>query len=313
MRIFLAGGTGVIGRNLIPKLLAAGHSVVATTRSEDKVPMLWNLGAEPALVDALDAAATGDAVARAVPDVIISELTALTGENDLRHFDRTFALTNRLRTEGTDHLLAAARAAGTRRVIVQSYTGWPNVRSGGPVKTEADELDPSPPKAQRKSMAAFRHLEQAVQAAPVEGVVLRYGMFYGRGASMEVFDMIRARRLPVIGDGGGVWSWLHVDDAVSATMAALEAGRGVYNVVDDDPAPVREIFPFVADVLGAPAPRQLPVWLARPLAGEVIVSMLTRVRGSSNDKARRELGWTPHWGSWRDGVRHEFGATVGAG
>jgi nucleoside-diphosphate-sugar epimerase len=313
MRIFLAGGTGVIGRQLTPQLRTAGHSVVATTRTEDKMPMLWNLGAEPMALDALDGAAVGDAVARAEPDVIISQLTALSEvKPDLRHFDRTFATTNRLRSEGTDHLIAAGRAAGVSRIIVQSYTGWPNVRQGGPVKTEADGLDPNPPAQQRQAMAAIQHMEQAVVAAPMDGVVLRYGMLYGHGASMELFDQVRARKLPIVGAGGGVWSWTHVDDAASAAVAALERGRGVYNIVDDDPAPTRVVFPALAEILGAAPPRRVPVWLARLLAGEVIVSMLTEARGSSNAKARRDLDWAPRWSSWRDGVRHEFAASVEA-
>jgi 2-alkyl-3-oxoalkanoate reductase len=313
MRIFLAGGSGVVGQQLIPQLLAAGHSVVATTRSGAKSGQLRNLGAEPVVLDALDGTAVGDAVARAEPEVVISQLTALSGESDLRHFDRTFARTNRLRTEGTDHLIAAARAAGTRRVIVQSYTGWPNARTGGPVKTEADELDPNPTARQRRSMAAIQHLEEAVLSAPMDGVVLRYGMLYGRGASSEIFDMIRARRLPVVGTGDGVWSWTHVDDAASAAVAALDHGAGLYNIVDDDPAPIREAFPAIAELLGAKPPRRVPVWLARPLAGDVVVSMLTEVRGSSNAKARRELDWAPRWSSWRDGIRHEFAVPAGAG
>jgi 2-alkyl-3-oxoalkanoate reductase len=306
MRIFLAGGTGVVGQALVPQLRAAGHHVVATTRSENKVPELWNLGAEPVVVDALDGAAVGDAVARAEPDVIIHQLTALSGTADLKHFDRTFAVTNRLRTEGTDHLLAAARATGVKRFIAQSYTGWPNIREGGPVKTESDPLDPAPPQQQRESLAAIRHVESAVTAAPLDGVVLRYGMFYGRGASTEQFDMIRKRRFPIVGDGGALWSWTHLDDAASATVAALDRGSGVYNIVDDDPALVRDMLPVIAELLGAKPPLHVPVWAARLLAGEVGVSMLTQIRASSNAKARRELDWAPRWASWRDGMRREF-------
>jgi 2-alkyl-3-oxoalkanoate reductase len=313
MRIFLAGATGAIGRQLVPQLVAAGHHVTATTRTEDKLPMLRNLGARPVVVDGLDATAVGDAVARAEPDVVIHQMTAITGVTNLRHFDREFAATNRLRTAGTDHLLAAARATRVRRVVAQSFTGWPNARSGGAVKTEEDPLDPNPPVQQRESMAAIRHVEQAVLSAPMESVVLRYGSFYGPGLSGELLELIRARRMPVAGDGSAVWSWVHIDDAASATVAALDHGSGIYNIVDDDPVAVREMLPAIAELLGAKPPRHVPVWLARLLAGEVGVSMLTQIRGSSNAKARRELGWAPHWTSWRDGLRHDIETAVRAG
>ena len=311
MRILLAGATGAIGRRLVPQLLAAGHHVIATTRTENKQAALWNLGAQPVLMNGLDAESVGTAVAEAEPEVVIHQMTAIDGVTDLRHFDREFAATNRLRTQGTDHLLAAARATGVRRVIAQSFTGWPNERTGGPVKSETDPLDPNPPAQQRESLAAIRHVEQAVVGAPLEGVVLRYGTFYGHGVSQELFDLLRARKLPVVGDGGAVWSWIHVDDAAAATVAALERGSGVYNVVDDDPAPVREMLPAIAELIGAKAPHRVPVWLARVLAGEVGVSMLTQVRGSSNAKAKRELGWAPEWASWRDGLRAEVAVAAG--
>jgi nucleoside-diphosphate-sugar epimerase len=313
MKIFLAGGTGAIGRQLIPQLVAAGHEVVATTRSEDKVPLLWNLGVRPVVVDGLDAAGIGDAVARAEPEVVIHQMTAINGVTDLKHFDREFAATNRLRTEGTDHLLAAALATGVRRVIAQSFTGWPNARSGGAIKTESDPLDPNPPAEQRESLTAIEYVERTVLAAPLESMVLRYGTFYGHGVSQELFDLIRKRRMPIVGDGTGVWSWIHLDDAASATVAALDHGNGIYNIVDDDPTAVRDLLPAVAEVLGAKPPRHVPVWLARLLAGEVGVSMLTQVRGSSNAKARRELDWAPRWASWRDGLRHDVETTVRAG
>jgi nucleoside-diphosphate-sugar epimerase len=306
MRIFLAGGSGAIGRRLVPQLLAAGHEVIASTRTEDKQAMLWNLGAQPVLMDGLDAEDVGRVVAQAEPEVVVHQMTAISGFTDLRHFDREFAATNRLRTEGTDHLLAAARAAGVRRFIAQSFTGWPNERTGGPVKTEDDPLDPTPPRHQRESLAAIRHVEQSVLSASLEAVVLRYGTFYGHDVSHELFDLVRKRRLPVVGDGGAVWSWIHLDDAAAATVAALTHGSGVYNVVDDDPTPVREMLPVIADLLGARAPRHVPVWLARLMAGEVGVSMLTQVRGSSNAKAKRDLGWAPTWPSWRDGLRHDL-------
>jgi nucleoside-diphosphate-sugar epimerase len=301
MRVFLAGATGAVGTRLVPQLIAAGHTVVATTRSEHKRDRLWNLGAEPVVVDARDAAAVGEAVAKAEPEAIICQLTALSGASDLKHFDRTFAATNELRTLGTDNLLAAARASGVRRFIAQSYTGWPNERTGGPVKTEHDPLDTDPPKQQRQSMAAIQHLERAVLSAPVEGVVLRYGMLYGPGASDEMVELVRKRRMPIVGDGGGIWSMTHIDDAAGAAVAALLRGQGLYNIVDDEPAPVRDILRALADAVGARPPSRVPVWLARIVAGEVGVSMLTQVRGSSNAKAKRELGWTPRWPSWRDG------------
>jgi nucleoside-diphosphate-sugar epimerase len=305
MRILLAGATGAIGRRLVPQLLAAGHRVVATTRAPDKQAAIWNLGAQPVLMDGLDAESVGAAVAQAEPEVIIHQMTAIGGVTDLKHFDREFAVTNRLRTEGTDHLLAAARASGVRRFIAQSFTGWPNERKGGPVKTEANPLDQNPPAQQRDSLAAIRYVERAVIDAPLESVVLRYGTFYGHGVSREVFDAIRARKLPVVGAGDAVWSWIHIDDAASATVAALTHGSGVYNIVDDDPTKVAEMLPAVAELIGAKPPRHVPVWVARLLAGEVGVSMLTQVRGSSNAKAKRDLGWAPKWSSWRDGLACE--------
>jgi nucleoside-diphosphate-sugar epimerase len=303
MKVFVAGAAGAIGRQLLPRLAAQGHQVTAATRSPGKAAMLRELGAEPVVVDGLDAIAVGEAVARAEPEVVIHQMTALSGSTDLRRFDRMFAVTNQLRTQGTDNLLAAAAAAGVRRFIAQGYTGWPNSREGGPVKTEADPLDPSPPAMQRESLAAIRHLERVVPAAsPVQGIVLRYGSFYGPGASDDFVGLIRKRRLPVIGDGAGVWSFLHIRDAAAATLAAMEQGApGVYNVVDDEPASVAEWLPYVARAVGAKAPRRVPAWLGRLAAGEVGVSMMTQIRGSSNAKAKRELGWRPVWPSWRDG------------
>jgi nucleoside-diphosphate-sugar epimerase len=265
--------------------------------------MLRELGAEPVVVDGLDAMAVGEAVARAEPEAVIHQMTALAGAFSLRHFDQMFAVTNQLRTQGTDHLLAAAAAAGVRRFVAQSYTGWTNIRDGGPVKTEDDPLDPNPPAMQRETLAAIRHLERVVlAAAPVQGIALRYGSLYGPGASDEFVGLIRKGRVPIIGDGAGVWSFLHVRDAAAATVAALEQGApGVYNVVDDDPASVAEWLPYVAQAVGAKAPRRVPAWLGRLAAGEVGVSMMTQIRGSSNAKARRELGWRPAWPSWREG------------
>jgi 2-alkyl-3-oxoalkanoate reductase len=305
MRVFVAGATGAIGRRLVPQLVARGHSVTATTRTREKVELLRALGAEPAVVDGLDAVAVGEAVARAEPHAIVHQMTALTVAGNLKHFDKMFATTNELRTKGTDHLVAAAVASGVERLVVQSYTSWPNIREGGPVKTEDDPLDPHPPAEQTRSLAAIRHLEDAVLAAPLQGIALRYGSFYGPGASDAVLEVLRKRQFPIVGAGTGVWSWVHIDDAASATVAAVERGtRGLYNIVDDDPAPVSEWLPYLAEQVGAKPPRHVPQWLGRLVAGEVGVSMMTQIRGSSNAKAKRELGWEPSWRSWREGFRY---------
>ena len=305
MRIFVAGASGAIGRRLVPQLVESGHEVVATTRSREKMDQLRRLGAVPVLLDGLDGPGVAEAVARAKPIVIVHQMTALAGMDDLRNFDRGFATTNELRTRGTDHLLTAAQAAGVRRFVVQSYTGWPNAREGGPVKTEQDPLDPRPPKAQSETLAAIRYMEEAVLDAPVEGMILRYGSFYGPGASDPLVELIRKRKFPIVGGGEGVWSWIHIDDAAAATVAAVERGSpGIYNIVDDDPAPVADWLPYLAEAIGAKPPRRVPVWIGRLAAGEVGVSMMTRVRGSSNAKAKHELEWQPVWKSWRQGFRH---------
>ena len=235
-------------------------------------------------------------------------MTSIDGVPDFKHFDRAFAVTNRLRTEGTDHLLAAARASGVRRVILQSYTGWPNERTGGPIKTEDDPLDDNPPANQRESLVAIRHIEAAARETPLEAVVLRYANFYGPDVTEAMFDVIRARKFPIVGDGAGVWCWIHLDDAAAATVAAVSRGSGVYNIVDDEPTAARDMLPAIASIIGAKPPRRVPAWLARPLAGSVGVTMLTEMRGSSNAKAKRDLGWEPRWRSWRDGMRHEAAA-----
>jgi 2-alkyl-3-oxoalkanoate reductase len=305
MRVFLAGATGAIGRRLTPQLVARGHQVAATTTSREKVEALRALGAEPLVLDGLDAIAVGEAVARVEPEAVIHQMTALAGEPDLRRFDRFFARTNELRTTGTENLLAAARASGVKRFVAQSYTGWPNIREGGPVKTEEDPLDPDPPEAQAETLVAIRALERSVLESATEGIVLRYGALYGPGASDGLVELVRGRKLPIVGSGAGVWSWIHIDDAAAATVAAVEHGeRGVYNVVDDEPAPVSDWLPYLVEQVGAESPRRVPVWLGRLAAGEVAVSFMTRIRGSSNAKARRELGWEPSWSSWRDGFRH---------
>jgi 2-alkyl-3-oxoalkanoate reductase len=303
MRVFVAGGSGAIGRQLVPRLIEHGHDVVASVRSPGKTGELAALGAEPVVMDGLDAESVAGAIAHAAPEVVVHQMTALGGAYDLRHFDRTFALTNRLRTEGTDHLVAAALAAGARRVVAQSFTGWPNARGPRAPQTETDPLDADPPREQRESLAAIRHLERAVlEATPLEGVVLRYGSFYGPGTPWG--SLIRTRRLPVVGGGSGVWSFIHVEDAAAANVAAVEGGpSGIYDIVDDEPAPAAEWIPYLASCLGAKEPRRIPAWLARPMIGEVGVSLMTRISGSSNAKARRELGFDPAHPSWRQGFR----------
>jgi nucleoside-diphosphate-sugar epimerase len=302
MRVLVVGATGVIGRQLVPQLIAAGDQVSATTRSLGKVAGLRAAGADPFVVDGLDATAVGAAVAQAEPEVIVHEMTAIPAKLSLRKFDQAFAPTNALRTAGVDHLLAAATAQGVRRVVVQSYAGWPGGRSGAPVKTESDPLDPDPPAAQRASMAAIQHLERAVSAAPLEGVALRYGSLYGPGASDIMVSMLKRRQVPMIGNGAGIWSFLHVTDAAGATVAAVHGGPpGVYNIVDDDPAPVAEWLPVLARAAGAPAPLHVPAWLGQLAGGSAAVSMMTQIRGSANGKAKRELGWKLVWPSWRLG------------
>jgi nucleoside-diphosphate-sugar epimerase len=307
MRVFVAGASGALGRQLVPRLVAAGHDVAGTTRTAAKRDLVRALGAEPVLLDALDRAAVDRAVAEARPHAIVHQLTALSGSLDMRHLDRDFAMTNRLRTEGTDNLLAAGRAAGVRKFVAQSFAGWPYARSGGPVKSEEDPLDPAPPEPSRATHAAIRHLEEAVTGADwTEGIVLRYGGFYGPGTSLdsggEHIELVRSRKFPLVGDGKGVWSFIHVEDAADATVAALARGtRGIYNIVDDEPAPVAEWLPVLAQELGAKPPRRVPRWLGRLLAGELVAVMMTEVRGASNTKAKSQLGWRPARASWRDG------------
>jgi len=307
MRVFVAGATGAIGKQLVPRLVEAGHEVHGMTRSESKQAMLHELGAVPVVADALDPDQVAEAVGRARPEVIVHQLTAI-GAVDMRYFDRDFALTNRLRTEGTDHLLSAGQAVGVRRFVAQGVGGYgAYARTGGPVKTEQDPLDPTPAREMRETLAAIRHLEEAVLGARwTEGLVLRYGVFYGPGTSLapgaEQFELVRRRKFPLVGDGGGVWSFIHVADAAEATVAAVERGsRGVYNVVDDDPAPVAKWLPALAQELGAKKPMRVPRFIGRLFAGEAGVVMMTDVRGASNAKAKRELGWRPAHPSWREG------------
>jgi len=307
MKVFVAGATGAIGKQLVPRLVAAGHEVHGMTRSEAKQPDLYELGAVPVVADALDPDQVAEAVARAKPDVIVHELTAI-GDLDMRHFDRDFALTNRLRTEGTDHLLSAGQAVGVRRFVAQGIASYgAYARTGGPVKSEEDPLDTTPTHEMRETLAAIRHLEEAVLGARwTEGIVLRYGTFYGPGTSMapgeEQFELVRSRKFPLVGDGRGVWSFIHVADAAEATVAAVDHGsRGAYNVVDDDPTPVAEWLPTLAHTLGAKKPMRVPRFVGRLFAGETGVMMMTEIRGASNTKAKRELGWRPAHPSWRQG------------
>jgi nucleoside-diphosphate-sugar epimerase len=289
MRVFVAGATGAIGKQLVPRLVEAGHEVHGMTRSESKQAMLRELGAVPVVADALDPDQVAEAVGRARPEVIVHQLTAI-GAVDMRHFDRDFALTNRLRSEGTDHLLSAGQAVGVRRFVAQGVGGYgAYARTGGPVKIEEDPLDPTPAREMRKTLAAIRHLEEAVLGARwTEGIVLRYGVFYGPGTSLtpgaEQFELVRRRKFPLVGDGGGVWSFIHTADAAEATVAAVERGsRGVYNVVDDDPAPVAKWLPALAQELGAKKPMRVPRFVGRLFAGEAGVVMMTDVHPSWRD------------------------------
>jgi 2-alkyl-3-oxoalkanoate reductase len=305
MLVFVAGASGAIGTRLVPQLIDRGHEVIGTFRSPRSADRVRSMGARPVALDLLDARAVREAVLEARPDAIVHEATALADANYARDLDRTFALTNRLRTEGTDALLAAAGEAGVRRFVAQSFASYRYARVGGPVKTEDDPLDPSPPAGARETNAAMRHLDRAVTEAG--GIALRYGGFYG-DPNDGLLDPIRKRRFPIVGDGGGISSFIHLDDAAAATVLAVERGEaGVYNVVDDDPAPLREWLPVLAAVLGAPPPRRFPRWIARLVAGEGAVMIATEARGASNAKARRELGWTPHYRSWRQGFPAVFG------
>jgi 2-alkyl-3-oxoalkanoate reductase len=320
MKVFVAGATGVLGRALVPQLVAQGHDVVGMTRSASKQDLVRSLGARPVVADALDPDAVAQAVASAEPEVIVHQLTALSGTmslRDARHPERSAMakLTNRLRTEGTDHLLAAGQAAGARRFVAQSFGAFRYARTGGPVQTESDPLDPSPPAPLRPVVEALLYLERAVTTIEWgEGLALRYGGFYGPGTSMsrapdaQMTAPIRKRRFPIVGSGDGVWSYIHVEDAAAATAVAIERGRpGVYYVVDDEPAPVREWLPVLASELEAKPPRRVPRWLGRLAAGEAATIMMTEVRGASNAKAKRELGWRPRYASWRQGFADGMG------
>jgi nucleoside-diphosphate-sugar epimerase len=302
MRVFVAGATGVIGQYLVPGLVTAGHEVTGSTRSALKANQLKTQGATPVIVDGLDREAVLKAVAAAQPEVIIHQMTALTSLRSLRNFDKSFAVTNELRSTGTDYLLEAAQRAGTRRFIAQSFIGWNNAMTGVLVKTEDDPLTTYAPAGTAKSLAALKHLEEAVPQAVPEGLVLRYGLLYGHGASDPMLEAVRKRQMPVIGGGAGLWCWTEVTDAAAATVAAVTRGApGIYNVVDDEPAPVSQWLPYLALSVGAKPPMRAPAWLGRLLGGEMVVEWMTQGRGASNAKAKRELGWTPAYPSWRDG------------
>jgi 2-alkyl-3-oxoalkanoate reductase len=321
MKVFVAGATGALGRQLVPQLVARGHDVVGMTRSASKQDLLRGLGARPVVADALDSDAVAQAVAAAEPEVIVHQLTALSGPmsvRDARRPDRSVAatMTNRLRMEATDHLLAAGRAVGARRVVAQSFGAFRFGRTGGPVYTEADPLGPDdPPAGMRTAQAAYLYLERAVTTIDWgEGLALRYGGFYGPGTSLSLAPdavmaaPVRKRRFPIVGDGGGVMSYVHIEDAAAATSIAVERGEpGVYYIVDDEPAPVREWLPVLASALGAGPPRRIPRWLGRLLAGEAVTAMMTEVKGASNEKAKRELGWEPRYASWRQGFAQGLG------
>ena len=330
MKIFLAGATGAIGERLVPLLRSGGHAVTGTTRSPSKAARLRASGTDAVVLDALDREAVIGAVVAAAPDVVVHQVTALATLRSLRKFDREFALTNRLRTEGTEHLLAGARAVGARVFVAQSYTGWPNDPRGARVQTEDDPLDPDPPPAMRATLDAIRRLEAVVTGADgLTGIVLRYGSFYGPGTSIsresdgvrlararkfphvkegagdgEIVRLVRARKFPIVGDGAGVWSFIHIDDAAEATKLAIDrAVAGIYNITDDEPAEVSRWLPELARAVGAPPPRRIPAWLARLAIGAAGVAMMTRSRGSSNAKAKRVLGWEPRHPTWRAGFQ----------
>jgi len=304
MRVFVTGATGALGRYLVPGLIAAGHQVTASTRTPGKVAQLRAAGAEPVVLDGLDREAVIAAVQAAAPEVIVHQMTALAGMRSLRNPDKQFAATNELRTRGTDNLLAAAARAGARRVVAQGYAGAGPDKRSGPLKTETDPPDWRPIRSASRAFAAMRHVEETVPAGAPEGIVLRYGGFYGPGASDFLLEMLRKRQVPVIGGGTGVWSFIEITDAAAATVAAVDKGApGIYNVVDDDPAPVSEWLPYLAEVAGAKPPLRVPALLGRLLGGEFVVAQMTTSRGFSNHKARKDLGWVPQYPSWREGFR----------
>jgi nucleoside-diphosphate-sugar epimerase len=315
MRVFVAGGAGAVGRRLVPQLVARGHQVTATTTGPGKLGLLEQLGADAVVMDGLDAVSVGEAVAKARPDAIVHEMTGLSaahaGKIDTKHFDRWFAVTNRLRLEGTDHLLAAAEATGVSHFVAQSYAGWNGIRKGGWVKTEEDPLDPLTETGFRTVAEAIRYVEDVVVKAG--GAILRHGTLYGPGALDYQVELLRKRQFPLIGGGTGYSSWVHLEDAASAAVLAVEKeARGVFNIVDDEPAPASEWLPYLAACAGAKPPMNVPKWLARLLAGDVVVTMMTEGRGFSNAKAKRELGWKPRYSSWRQGFADLFAKPTAA-
>jgi nucleoside-diphosphate-sugar epimerase len=306
MRVLVVGASGAIGTRLVPQLTDRRHEVIGTYRSPGNAERVRALGAKPVALDILDPSDVRRAVLETGPEAIIHQATALANMRFSRSLDRGFAITNRIRTEGTDNLLAAARDAGVRRFVAQSFASFRYAREGGMVKTEDDPLDPAPPAMARETNEAMRHLDEAVVAAG--GVALRYGGFYG-AANDGLVGPVRKRQYPVIGDGSGISSFIHLDDAAAATVLALEQDRtGLYNIVDDEPAPLREWLPVLAKALGARPPRRVPVWLAALIAGRGGVTMMTESRGASNAKAKRDLGWTLHYPSWRQGFAAVYGS-----
>lgn len=306
MRVFVTGASGALGSRLVPQLIDAGHEVIGTHNSPASGELLHVLGAEPVRLDLLDARAVRRAVLDSSPDAIVHQATALANIKFGRNLDKAFVTTNRLRTEGTDALLAAAREAGVRRFVAQSAFFYRYARQGGPVKAETDPLDEDPPPKTGEAFAAITHLEKAT--TDFGGIALRYGGFYG-AANDALIEPVRKRQFPIVGDGGGVFSWLHLDDGAAATVLALEhTGPAIYNIADDEPAPLREWLPVLANSLGAKAPRHAPTWLARLIAGQAAVVMGTQMRGASNAKAKRELGWTPRYPSWRIGFPVTYSA-----
>lgn len=318
MRVFIAGASGAIGKSLVPMLVGAGHQVTGTTTTEGKLPQLREAGADGVVLDVLDGEATIAAVAQAQPEVVIHQATALADIGNPRKMAQEFGPTNRLRTEGTDNLLAAAQEAGARRFIAQSFAGWPFARKGGPVKDEEAPLDSDPPPAMVEILDAIKHVEKVVtEAEGIDGLVLRYGGFYGPGTGLDADGAqtiaVKKRQFPIVGGGNAVWSLIHIEDAAAATAAAVEHGAaGLYNVTDDEPAPVHEWLPVLAESVGAKPPRRFPAWFVRLVAGEHMVVMLNEIRGASNGKAKRDLGWTPAHPTWREGFR-ELGAQASPG
>jgi nucleoside-diphosphate-sugar epimerase len=307
MKVFVAGSTGAIGRFLVPHLVETGHEVVGLARSVQKGKRLEAMGAKVSVADALNKEELTAAIQRSEPEVIVHQLTALAGVGNFKKLDEEFTLTNRFRTEVTDTMLGAARLVGTRRFIAQSFCGWPFAREGGPIKTEEDPLDPNPPASFSKTLAAIRYLEDTVRrTVDLQALALRYGFFYGPGTGIaqdsSIVDLVRKRRLPIVGDGAGIWSFIHVSDVARATVAAMTHGEpGIYNVVDDEPAPVSTWLPALAKAVGAKPPFRVPAWLGKLAIGDGGVSMITKIRGGSNAKAKRELKWQPSYASWRRG------------